>query len=160
MALTAGEDPFPNSDLAGTAVEFGAALLLYGIFNFPLLMQEPASHAGGFAETLYNRAYLGPHYLTLHRSPVVSPALAPNLGAMPPSYLTIGDQDALVPQTLDMAKRLVDHGVPTTLSLVAGLNHSFAYIPHQLPDADAELRRMFAWLRSVTGATRGAEVTE
>jgi acetyl esterase len=159
MALTSGEEVFPSSDLAGVEVEVGAAVLLYGIFNFPLLMQEPGSHAGGFAETLYNRAYLGPHYLKLHRSPLVSPALADHLDRMPPTYLTIGDEDALVPQTLDMAKRLIDHGVPTTLSLVAGLNHSFAYIPHQLPDAAAELRRMFAWLAAATGAPTQAEAT-
>jgi acetyl esterase len=159
MALSSGEEHFPDSDLAGTEVDFGAAVLLYGIFNFPLLMHEPGSHAGGFAETLYNRAYLGPHWLTLHRSPFVSPALAPGLGAMPPTYLTVGDQDALVPQTLDMAKRLIEHGVSTTLSLVAGLDHSFAYIPHQLPDSAAELQRLFAWLRQTTGAAPRAEAS-
>jgi acetyl esterase len=141
----------------GEEVDFSAALLLYGIFNFPLLMQDPGSHAGGFAETMYNRAYLGPHYLTRHRDPLVSPALAANLAEFPPAYLTSGDQDALLPQSLDMAKRLIDHGVPTTLSVVAGLNHSFAYIPHKLPAAAAELGRMFEWLAARTGAAQPEE---
>jgi len=158
IALSGDEELLPDSDLAGVPVEFSAAILLYGIFNFPLLMQEPGSHAGGFAETLYNRAYLGPHYLMLHRAPLVSPALSEDLGRMPPAYLTVGDQDALLPQTLDLAKRLVDHDVPTTLSLVAGLNHSFAYIPHQLPDAAVELQRMFEWLAAHTGAATASEV--
>jgi len=145
VALSADE-PLFASDLGADPVRFAATILLYGIFNFPLLMQEPHSHAGGFAETLYNRAYLGPHWLTKHRSPLVSPALAPALADFPPAYLVVGDQDALFPQTFDMAKRLIEAGGSTTLSVPTGLNHSFAYIPHQLPDAAAELDRMFDWL--------------
>lgn len=146
VTLDADPSAFADSELDAASVQFAASLLLYGIFNFPLLMQEPHSHAGGFAETLYNSAYLGPHYLTKHRSPLVSPALAPNLGCFPPSYLVVGDQDALFPQTFDMAKRLIEAGVSTTMSVPSGLNHSFAYIPHQLPDAAAELTRLFDWL--------------
>jgi acetyl esterase len=148
VALTSGENLFEKSDLGGVDVNFSAAVLLYGIFNFPLLMQEPHSHAGGFIETLYNRAYLGPHYLVHHRSPLVSPALAANLGKFPRSYLVVGDQDALFPQTFDMAKRLIEAGVSTTLSVAAGLDHSFAYIPHKLPAAGRELERIFEWLRT------------
>jgi acetyl esterase len=127
VALASEPEIFGASDLAGVRVDFYAALLLYGIFNFPLLMQEPHSHAGGFIETLYNRAYLGPHYLTHHPSVLVSPALAPELKEFPPSYLVVGDQDALFPQTFDMAKRLIEAGASTTLSVATGLNHSFAY---------------------------------
>ncbi|MEA2331025.1 MAG: acetyl esterase [Thermoleophilaceae bacterium] len=148
VALT--HDDAPAGELSDVSVEFSAAVFLYGIFDLPLLMQRPGSHAGGFAETLYNSAYLGPHWLTLHRHPLVSPAHAPNLDRFPPTYLTIGDQDALVPQSLGMAARLIDAGVPTTLSLVEGLNHSFAYIPHHLPDAATELQRLFGWLESRT----------
>ena len=150
--LLADEPPDSPAELADVEVSFSAALCLYGIFNFPLLMQEPGSHAGGFAETMYNRAYLGPHWLTRHRDPRVSPALSADLGRFPPCYLTIGDQDALLPQSLDMAKRLAEAGAPTRLSVVPGLNHSFAYIPHKLPEAAAELRRMFDWLCERTGA--------
>jgi acetyl esterase len=146
--------------MSDVEVSFSAGLFLYGIFNFPLLMQEPGSHAGGFAETMYNLAYLGPHWLTKHRDPRVSPALASNLSSFPPCYLTIGDQDALLPQTLDMGKRLADAGVAARVSVVPGLNHSFAYIPHKLPDAAAELARMFDWLRSVTGASREKETAQ
>jgi acetyl esterase len=153
VAVLASDDRAGAPDeLAGTEVEFSAAVCLYGIFNLPLLMQEPGSHAGGFAETMYNQAYLGPHWLTMHRDPRVSPALAPDLDRFPPTYMTIGDQDALLPQSLDMTKRLAEAGVATRLSVVPGLNHSFAYIPHKLPDAAAELERMFEWLCAQTGA--------
>jgi acetyl esterase len=154
VALTGDDVPPAPDELSDVSVEFSAAVFLYGIFDLPLLMQQPGSHAGGFAETLYNSAYLGPHWLTRHRHPLVSPAHAPNLDRFPPTYLTIGDQDALVPQSIGMAGRLIDAGVPTTLSLVEGLNHSFAYIPHQLPNAAAELERLFSWLETKTGASR------
>ncbi len=158
IACIKGEgDAIDDGGLGDVAVEFGSLLLLYGIFNFPLLMQDPGSHAGGFAETMYNRAYLGPHWLTWHRDPLVSPAFAETLSEFPPAYLTIGDQDALLPQSLDMAARLIEREVPTMLSVVAGLNHSFAYIPHKLPDAAAELERIFAWLRSTNGVTTDEE---
>jgi acetyl esterase len=158
--LSADERPDAPQELAAVEVGFAAVLCLYGIFNFPLLMQEPGSHAGGFAETMYNLAYLGPHWLTKHRDPRVSPALAANLDRFPPAYLTIGDQDALLPQSLDMAKRLAEAGVRVRLSVVPDLNHSFAYIPHKLPEAAAELRRMFDWLSAETGATREKEVAK
>jgi acetyl esterase len=157
LQLTGDDRSQAPEELADVDVDFSAALFLYGIFNFPLVMQEPGSHAGGFAETMFNLAYLGPHWLVKHRDPRVSPALAPNLDRFPPTYLTIGDQDALLPQTLDMGKRLAEAGVPTRLSVVPGLNHSFAYIPHKLPEAAAELNRMFEWLRAQTGATREKE---
>ena len=155
--LSSGDGAQAPEELAEVEVTFSAALFLYGIFNFPLLMQQPGSHAGGFAETMYNLAYLGPHWLTKHWDPRVSPALAANLDRFPPSYLTIGDQDALLPQSLDMAKRLSEAGAATRLSVVPGLNHSFAYIPHKLPEAAAELARMFEWLSAQTGATREKE---
>lgn len=151
-ALTADEQLLPERELAGVSVEFSATVLLYGIFDLPLLMQDPGSHAGGFAETLYNQAYLGPHWLTKHRDPLVSPGLSEHLDRFPPTYLACGDEDALLPQTLALALRLAKAGVPTTCSVPAGLNHSFAYIPHKLPDSAAELERIFAWQASRTGA--------
>ena len=156
-SLNGEGDSIDDGGLGDVKVEFSSLLLLYGIFNFPLLMDDPGSHAGGFAETMYNRAYLGPHWLSMHRDPRVSPAFAETLDRFPPAYLTVGSEDALLPQSLDMTRRLIDRGVPTTLSVIAGLNHSFAYIPHKLPDAAAELERMFAWLSERNGATRDQE---
>ncbi|MGD9735020.1 MAG: alpha/beta hydrolase [Solirubrobacterales bacterium] len=152
VALNAPEPLLPERELAGAEVEFSAALFLYGIFNFPLLMQVPNSHAGGFAETLYNQAYLGPHWLTKHRDPLVSPALADSLERFPPTYLAVGSNDALLPQTLDMTGRLAEAGVPTSASVAAGLDHSYAYIPHKLPDSARELETFLAWLAKRTGA--------
>lgn len=160
VSLQGEGDSLEDGGLGGVSVEFSSMLALYGIFNFPLLMEDPGSHAGGFAETMYNRAYLGPHWLTMHRDPLVSPALSESLAAFPPTYMTIGSEDALLPQSLDMTGRLADAGVAATLSVVAGLNHSFAYIPHKLPDAAAELQRIFAWLAERNGAEREQEAAK
>jgi acetyl esterase len=139
-------------------VEFSAAIFLYGVLNFPLVMQKPGPFAGGWTETVFNLAYLGNHWHTKHWDPLVSPALSEQLDRFPPTYLVIGDEDGLVPQTLDMAERLIDAGVSTTLSVPTGLNHSFAYIPHILPAAAEELERMFRWLELRTGAAKTEEL--
>jgi acetyl esterase len=159
VALTA--DDMPELVDAGDPVDvqFSAALFLYGLFNFPLVMQKPGPFAGGWTETVFNLAYLGPHWHAQHWNPLVSPALADNLDRFPPTYLVIGDEDGLVPQTLDMTERLIDAGVSTTLSVPTGLNHSFAYIPHKLPAAAEELDRMFRWLDVRTGVADRQEIS-
>ena len=63
-----------EGDLAGAEAALSGAVLVYGIFDFPLLMQEPFSNVGSI-EVMGNQAYLGAHYLEVHRDPLVSPAL-------------------------------------------------------------------------------------
>jgi acetyl esterase/lipase len=95
---------------------------------------------------MFKYAHLGPTFLSLHRSPLVSPVFAPGLEAFPPTYLSCGDRDLLLPQSLSMAKALAKAGVSTTLSVVAGADHTFAQLEDDLPCATPELDRTFAWL--------------
>jgi acetyl esterase len=134
-----------EGDRAGQPVEFLAALLIYGIFDFPLLMTEPGSNVGS-VEVAFNEAYLGPQYLGRHRDPLVSPVFTPDLGAFPPTYLTCGDEDSLLGQTLSMTKALSGANVPTTLSVVPGCDHAFVYLDDALPAAGPELERIERWL--------------
>jgi acetyl esterase/lipase len=67
---------------------------------------------------MFNLAYLGPHFLSRHFDPLVSPRYAENLDRFPPAYLTCGARDTLIPQTFDFARALVDAGVSTTVSIV------------------------------------------
>jgi acetyl esterase len=145
VALTGNEPPV--DELGDVNVEFSAAFFLYGIFDFPLVMQEPGSHAG-LAEVMFNLSYLGSNYLRHHRNPLVSPIYSDLLTAFPPCYLTCGDQDSLLNQSLAMTKALARVGTPVSLSVAAGLDHSFAYVPHKLPKAAQELNRLFEWLAS------------
>ncbi len=145
VALTADEELVDGGDLAGQSVSFSAAVLMNGIFDFPLVMQEPGSYAG-MAEVMFNLSYLGPNYLRHHRNPLVSPIYSPSLERFPSTYLACGAEDSLLGQSLAMTKALTQASVPTTLSVIEGLDHAWSYVPHKLPEAERELQRIFDWL--------------
>ena len=139
--------PGADHGLDGEALEFAACVFLYGVFDFPLLFQEPGKiEASGMIETTWNLAYLGPNFVSVHRHPLVSPILAPTLPGFPPCYLSCGALDGLLPQSLAMAKRLIEAGVPTQLSVVQGGDHEFLMIEETWTDARAELEAIFRWL--------------
>lgn len=137
-ALDASHSVFPN--VIG-------AVLLYGVFDFPLLLQEPgASRNTGVIETTWNQAYLGPNYLTWHLDPRVSPIYAANLDEFPPTYLSCGDRDSLLPQSLAMARALIGSGVETRLSVVPGADHEFLLLDESIRAARDELDDIYRWL--------------
>lgn len=144
-----GERELDEGELAGVDVDFAAALFLYGVFDFPLLMSDPAPPFGA-VETMFNRAYLGENFLARHRDPLVSPIYAANIAGFPPVYLASGDGDYLIGQSLAMTKALAAASVPTTLSVVEGAQHAFAQLEHALPTVTPELERIFAWLEART----------
>lgn len=137
-----------ESDLAGVAVDFTAALLLYGIYDFPLLVSSPTGPSGTI-ELMFNAAYLGQAYIWRHRDPLVSPILATNLASFPPCYVACGDQDYLLPQSLALTGALAAAKVPVTLSVVEGVSHTFAQLDLALPAAAEEVEREYAWLRRI-----------
>ena len=151
IAYLAGNDgrELDQGDLAGVATALTAAAFFYGIFDFPLLMREPFSNVGSI-EVMGNQAYLGPHYLTVHTDPLVSPALA-DVSGFPPTYVTCGAEDSFLGQSLSLAKALALANVPLTLSVVQGADHAFAQLDHLLPQAAEELQRVFTWLRRAAG---------
>jgi acetyl esterase len=142
----AGDDP-----LAGVPVDIAAALLIYGVFDFPLLFADPGSNASaGTIETTWNLAYLGPNFVSVHRSPLVSPVYWSDMARFPESYLTCGARDALLPQTLSMTRALVNADVPTTVSIVSEANHGFLMLADANPAAMKESERICAWLAEVS----------
>lgn len=127
-----------------------AAVLLYGVYDFPLLLQEPgAARYTGVVETTWNLAYLGPNYLSWHLDPRVSPIYARNLSEFPPTYLSCGNRDAILPQSLAMAKALIGAGVETRLSVVPGADHEFLLLDESVPAAREELNDIFRWLDAI-----------
>ena len=135
-----------EGDLAGISVRFSGALLLYGVYDFPLL-QEPGSFAGNLFFWL---AYLGPQLLSVYRDPLISPIYAPNLNKFPPTYLSSGDEDSALNQSLAMTKALTRVDVPTTLSVVAGVDHEFLLFEDNLKPVTAEYERIIAWLKNLS----------
>ncbi len=144
-ALTANKASLEGLDAgSGQPVRFSAALLLYGVFDFPLMMQEPGAMQGG-VEVAFNLAYLGTHFLRHHRHPLLSPIYG-DLSGFPPTYLSCGARDALLGQSLGMTRALTAAGVATTLSVVPGVDHCFLQLDRHYPVARKELARALAWL--------------
>jgi len=139
-----------NDSLAGVPRSIVGALLIYGIFDFPLLFAEPGRNAAaGTIETTWNLAYLGPNFVSVHRNPLVSPAYWSGIAQFPPTYLTCGARDALLPQTLRMMRVLTDADVHTTASIVGDADHGFLMTADTNPAAMKESQRICDWLADV-----------
>lgn len=149
------EATIDEGDLAGVPVEFSAALLHCGGYDFASRLGERET-TPGTTEIMLNLAYLGTRFLAYHRDPLVSPRLAPNLDRFPPVYLNVGSDDALLRQSLQMCQTLAERAVPTTLSVVEGVDHEFLMLDPALPHVDAEWQRLLTWLCAKTGATPDA----
>ena len=145
VAVTDPVYDIDEGELGSVPVNFAGALLFYGVFDFPLATREPGSNAGN-VEVNWNRAYLGPHFLNQHYNPLVSPIYATNLDKFPPTYLSCGDEDSLLGHSLSMTKALTQRNVPTTLSVIEGLDHAFSYVERKLPEVTPEFERILGWL--------------
>jgi acetyl esterase len=152
VALIGETDTMVDGDsLAGVQVSLAGALLLYGIYDFPLAFAEPGANVtSGVIETTWNLAYLGPNFVRLHRNPLVSPAYAPNIANFPPCYLSCGARDDLLSQSLNMSRTLIRAGVPTTLSVVAEADHAFLMMAESMASARKEFRHICDWLADIT----------
>ena len=139
-----------QDSLQSVPVSIGAALLIYGVFDFPLLFAEPGKNATvGTIETTWNLAYLGPNFVSIHRNPLVSPVYWSRIGEFPPTYLTCGARDALLPQTLNMAKVLTGADVLTTVSIIGDADHGFLMMADTEQAAMKESQRICGWLAEV-----------
>lgn len=145
-----------EGDLADVDVNFRGALLLYGVFDFPHRLTELNS-SPGTTEIMANLAYLGPHWLAMHKHPLVSPAFAPNLERFPPTYLCCGARDSVLPQSLVMTEALAKVDVPVTLSVVPEGDHEFLQLREDvLPGVTAEWERIFGFLQAALAPDRAA----
>ena len=144
LALAGEGGPLDEGDLAGVPVPIKAAILWYGMFSFPELLLSPGSNVG--PAELWTRAYLGPHFTTKLRHPLVSAVFSEKLAAYPPVFLSCGSEDSMLGHTLAMVRALADAGVDMTASIPAGLDHSFVKFAGSNPAAGAEVDRAHAWL--------------
>jgi acetyl esterase/lipase len=126
-------------------VELRGALLLYGVFDLPGVAAEPLTNAG--VAEISTLAYLGPEFAERWEEPLVSPYYA-DVAGFPPCYLSCGDEDSLLSQSLAMARRLHLANVPLTVSVVQGADHGFVYLEHVLPAATPEVERILDWLEA------------
>ena len=121
------DEGLEGGDLAGVEVRFAAALLLFGVLDVHRWIAEPHYYAGDSEIML--AAYLGPNFTGLVRHPLVSPIHNPHIDKMPPTYLSVGAEDAFLSHSLAMTEALANVDVPVTLSVVEGADHEFHKIP-------------------------------
>jgi acetyl esterase len=131
--------------LSADDVEVRAALLLYGVFDYPGVIAEPLTNAN--VAEISTLAYLGTAYEDRWHEPLVSPFYA-DVSGFPPCYLSCGDEDSLLSQSLAMARKLHLANVPLTMSVVQGADHGFVYLEHVLPGATPEVERILDWLEA------------
>jgi acetyl esterase len=143
LAAAGLDEGLEQGDLAGAPLAAAAAIRFYGIVSFPLLLLEPGSNVG--SAELWNRAYLGPHFTTKLRHPLVSAVYASNLASLPPLYVSCGHEDAFLPHTLELTKALALAGAPATVSIVEGLDHGYAKT-FSSEAGQREVERAFGWL--------------
>ena len=129
-----------QGDLGDQEVEFATVALMSGIYSMPLLLAEPGSNVG--PAELWHQAYLGGDFLRRNRHPLASPAVAPNLASFPPCYLSVGDEDSLLGQTLDMTKALAAGNTRTSVSVVAGRDHGMQFLEDAFEGVKDEMTRL------------------
>jgi acetyl esterase len=79
--------------------------------------------------------------------PLVCPMKA-DLSGLPPTFLAVPECDLLSEQSVRMAARLRDAGVPVVLRLYRGASHSFLEAVSIAPLADRALAETAGWLTS------------
>lgn len=76
-----------------------------------------------------------------------SPAVAKDLGDLPPAFIYVGALDLFVDEDIDYAGRLIDAGVDTTLYVVPGLYHAFESAAPDAPQSVAFWERVYQYAR-------------
>ena len=138
--------------LAGDPARPGAALLIYGVFDFGML-GDVSLTAGTTRKRRRSRemvemmvgAYLGkPRSATLLRDPRVSPLTAAS--RLPPTHVVVGGADPLATQAEALVKALAAAGVPHEHWVDEDMPHGYAQMEF-LPAARPAIQRMIRFLR-------------
>lgn len=82
-------------------------------------------------------AYLGADHLETPQEPYASPALAPDLAGLPPTYLCVSAFDLFLDETIEFAQRLLRAGVSVQLNLY---EMGFHGSPRVLPSSPVSAR--------------------
>ena len=121
-----------------------AALLFYGVYCADHQSQSHKRCGGGqFGLSSEKMAWYRQQYLGGSRQnpddPRVSPALA-RLEGLPPIFLNAAGLDCLRDDSVLLARRLSEAGVPHTFTVVEGVTHGFMQMGSELPEAAAAFR--------------------
>lgn len=107
-----------------------------GAVNDPMLSREGLS---------YSAAMYGGQDL---KNPLISP-LYGDLADLPPALIQAGTDEILMDDSVHMASRLTEQGVPCRLELEEGLWH--AYVLYPTPESKEAVRRLTEFIWEATG---------
>jgi monoterpene epsilon-lactone hydrolase len=82
----------------------------------------------------------------------VSPISA-DLTGLPPIYLQVGGDEALLDDSVVLAKRAAQAGVKAKIDVFPDMLHSFQMAAGRAPEADDAVARLAAWARPILGLT-------
>ncbi|HJQ47036.1 MAG TPA: alpha/beta hydrolase [Amycolatopsis sp.] len=100
----------------------------------------------------YAERYLGPEGDPF--DPLASPLFA-ELAGLPPTYVQVGTAECLLDDSLRVARRLRDAGVPTDLDVWPGMVHILPFFASRVPEAQAALAAVVAFVRARVAAGAG-----
>jgi acetyl esterase len=136
----------------GAVAPLSAALLFYGVFDFPSLLQdheERARAAAGPFEREMVRMMLGAYLGEGPSEELLSdPRVSPLRRAekLPPSCVVVGTGDPLLGQSDALASALARGGIPHEHIVCEGMPHGFLQL-EALPPAREALGRAIAFLK-------------
>jgi acetyl esterase len=100
----------------------GAALLIYGLFDFPKQLEAAGDNPMILEMT---RAYAGSGYPEVLKDPRVSPIFAVKPFALPPCFIICGTADPLISDSRAMAEALTRADIRHELHIYQDMPHGF-----------------------------------
>lgn len=137
-------------DAGGPAI--GAQLLLYPVTDHYAAGHPSFDERGaGCGMTREDMRWFWDQYLpdpSLAGRADVSPARAPDLSGLPPTYVAIAEYDVLRDEGELFARRLGEAGVPVTLRRYPTMNHGFLHWVGVVEAAGDAMNDLGGWLRN------------
>ena len=84
------------------------------------------------------------------RDPLANPLYA-DLTGLPPMYIQVGGDEALLDDAARFEQRATAAGVDVTLDVFDGLQHVFRCLAGRAPEADEAIRKLADWARPKLG---------
>ena len=84
------------------------------------------------------------------RDPLANPLYA-DLTGLPPMYIQVGGDEALLDDAARFEQRATAAGVDVTLDVFDGMQHVFQCLAGRAPEADEAIRELADWARPKLG---------
>ena len=134
--------------LAGdsNAPKFRAAILIYGVYDFPSVLERAAATQRERVIQGMTLGYLGVEYTAALKDLRVSPLRAIKAGTLPPSFVICGSADNFLPESRSITSALREAGIPCESHEVADMPHAFMMMDSLSACREGQ-RLMFDFLR-------------